>query len=426
MNCLKPVILGCFLVLTALVGAPWAQHYNYPIEDPYAATIVGTPTGLEAELLETIPSKEKKMTIFKDRTVPDVLWYQDSFRYSLAGQKKKAPLIFIIAGTGAAHNSSNMKMLENVFFKAGFHVVCLSSPTHPNFIATASKSRIPGISKEDAKDIYHVMERVWQKTKDKIEVTKFYLTGYSLGGVDSAFVAKLDEDRQIFNFEKVLMINPPVSLYRSVGILDDMLEKNIPGGVDNFNAFYEDAMKRFSSFYKHHAFLDFNSDFLYALYKDNHPEEWRMAATIGLSFRISSANMLFTTDVLNRFGYIVPSNLKLSASDSLTDYAKVTFRQSFVDYVDELILPFMRKSRPNMTKEQLVFETGLNGIEDYLAGTQKIGLVMNSDDLILGPKDVDYLKDVFKDRVKVYPKGGHCGNMLYRDNVAYMIKFFNN
>jgi hypothetical protein len=71
-----------------------------------------------------------------------------------------------------------------------------------------------------------------------VEVTDFFLTGYSLGAAQSAFVAKLDEEDKVFNFRKVLLVNPPVSLYNSVQILDKMLEENIPGGLDNFNAFY--------------------------------------------------------------------------------------------------------------------------------------------------------------------------------------------
>ena len=65
-------------------------------------------------------------------------------------------------------------------------------------------------------------------------------------------------------------------------------------------------------------------------------------------------------------------------------------------------------------------------IEDYLKSASKIGLVTNVDDLILAPGEVDYLKKVFQARAKIYPKGGHCGNMDHKDNVAYMIDFFRN
>ncbi len=66
------------------------------------------------------------------------------------------------------------------------------------------------------------------------------MAGYSLGGAQSAFVAKLDEKENQFNFKKVLMINPPVSLFNSVVILDELLEENVPEewtGSMNFDGY---------------------------------------------------------------------------------------------------------------------------------------------------------------------------------------------
>jgi hypothetical protein len=37
-----------------------------------------------------------------------------------------------------------------------------------------------------------------------------------------------------------------------------------------------------------------------------------------------------------------------------------------------------------------------------------------------------FLKNVFGARAKIYPYGGHLGNMTYRDNVADMINVFKN
>ena len=48
----------------------------------------------------------------------------------------------------------------------------------------------------------------------------------------------------------------------------------------------------------------------------------------------------------------------------------------------------------------------------------------NEDDLILTPQDLAFLKDVFGIRAKIYPYGGHCGNMSYTENVADMLNFF--
>ena len=68
----------------------------------------------------------------------------------------------------------------------------------------------------------------------------------------------------------------------------------------------------------------------------------------------------------------------------------------------------------------------LRSIESYLRNTSKIILVENEDDLILKGEDLTFLKDVFGSRAQIYPFGGHCGNMRYKDNVAHLINFFKN
>ncbi len=83
--------------------------------------------------------------MFPDREVPGALWNFTDLRYSYLQQKGSAPLIFLIAGTGASFQSAKMKGMQKAFYQAGFHVISLSSPTHPNFIVAASTSGVPGL-----------------------------------------------------------------------------------------------------------------------------------------------------------------------------------------------------------------------------------------------------------------------------------------
>lgn len=418
------VILFCCLVLTASLTN--SQAYDYPFANPYVATVIGTPAQYGAPLPEKIEIKQLELKVSEDRKVPDVFWYQDALRYSLAYQKEKAPLIFVIAGTGASYSTANMQLLQKVFYRAGFHVISLSSPTHPNFIVTASTSGVPGDIVDDSRDLYHVMERAWQQVKHRIEVSEFYLTGYSLGGAQAAFIAQLDDEKGLFNFKKVLMINPPVSLYNSAEILDEMMVKNIPGGMDGFDAFFKEMMGEFSEIYRVMGYIDLSDEFLYAVYKKRPPKEENLAAFIGLVFRLSSTNMVFTSDVMSNAGLIVPKNRVLSSADSLTDYFKVTTRTSFIDYFNELFYPYFRSRQPDVTQQALIEQASLESIEDYLKATKKISLVTNEDDFILAPGELDFFRQIFQHRAKIYPTGGHCGNMGYKDNIEHMISLFEN
>ena len=63
-------------------------------------------------------------------------------------------------------------------------------------------------------------------------------------------------------------------------------------------------------------------------------------------------------------------------------------------------------------------------IEDYLRSSKKIEVMHNVDDIILEPGEIDFFPRVFGDRAKIYPRGGHCGNMDYQDNVTHMVNVF--
>jgi hypothetical protein len=147
---------------------------------------------------------------------------------------------------------------------------------------------------------------------------------------------------------------------------------------------------------------------------------------IGFAFRISSASMLFTSDVMSNSGVIKPKNLELSKNESLSDYGKVTFSMRFIDYFDEILYPYYKAKEPGLSRQEMLDALGLKNIDSYLRNATKISMVTNADDFILAPGEIDYLRQVFQDRGKFYPKGGHCGNMDYTDNVAYMIDYFTN
>ena len=222
------------------------------------------------------------------------------------------------------------------------------------------------------------------------------------------------------------MINPPVCLYKSVEILDDMLVFGIPGGMNNFDEFFNEFMREFSKIYKIMGYIDLSSEYLYALYRKQLTKEENLPGLIALAFRLSSTNMIFTSDVMTHAGLIVPKNRIFSSNDSLTDYFKVTVRTGFIDYFNDLFYPYFKSQRPDITQQALIEEVSLESIEGYLRASEKVALMTNEDDLILAPGEIDFLRRTFQSRAKIYPKGGHCGNMSFRDNVEYMISFFKN
>jgi hypothetical protein len=402
--------------------AATVENYGYPITDRFVATVVGTPVEFEADLPKKIPFKKRRIEIFPDRTPPDALWYGKELIYSVALQKDEAPLIFLIAGTGAAHNGGKNYNMARAFYQAGFHVVSISSPTYPNFVISASRTGVVGHAEKDAEDLYRVMEKIWAELDKKIDASSFNLTGYSLGAFNAAFVSKLDEERKTFNFKRVLMINPPVSIYNSISLLDRMIQ-NIPGGEDNFGEFFHKLVKAFTEVYKESDDA-IGGDFLYKAYEALDLKDEQLAALIGVSFRLSSGSLVFTSDVMTDYGYVKPKGLVLDRYSDLRLYSELTARLGFTDYYHEFFYPYYREEYPDKTRDEFISAISLTKITDYLRSSEKITVMHNADDVILEPGEIDFFSDVFGDRATIYPHGGHCGNMNYRDNVAHMLATF--
>jgi hypothetical protein len=414
----------CALLSASLAYATVAnvENYEYPITDRFEATVVGTPKGFKADVPDIIPFKKRRLTVFPERQTPDALFYGSELIYSVALQKGSAPLIFLIAGTGAPHNGAKNHNMARAFYQAGFHVVSISSPTFPNFVIAASKTGVVGHAEKDAEDIYRVFEMIWDELKGDITATSFNVTGYSLGAFNAAYVSKLDEERGVFNFRRVLLINPPVSLYNSISLLDRMTQ-NIPGGVSNFDKFFNDLLHEFSKVYKESS-DGVGDDFLYKVYEALGLKDEELAALIGTSFRISSASLVFTSDVMADYGYVKPKGLVLDRYSDLTTYEAMASRLGFTDYYHEFFYPYYAQEYPDQTRDEFISSISLTGIEDYLRNTKKITVMHNADDVILEPGEINFFAEVFGDRATIYPHGGHCGNMSYRDNVAHMVATF--
>jgi ABC-type transporter lipoprotein component MlaA/pimeloyl-ACP methyl ester carboxylesterase len=413
-------VLILFLLLPALHARGAEVLYAYPFTDPYIATVIGTPKDLQAEVPENVPSSDEKLKVYESRRIPAILWYDKRLRYSVATQDKKAPLIFIIPGMGGAYNDHYAKFLQRVFYKAGFHVVSVPSPTHPNFVPAASSTGIPGNLREDAADMYRVMELIIRNIANDLKISGFDIIGYSLGAAQAAFIADLDRQRGQFRFDRVVLVNPPVNLYNATQILDAMIKK-IPGGEEKFDQFFDQAFKGFVASYERNEPVQFAGDFLY---RGRKPNDKNLEALIGLSFRLSLTNMVFTSDVFTNAGYIKPKSVELSTTDSLTSYFKIADRLRFADYFHDIFLPYFQEQKPGLTEQQMIDQLSLESIETFLRNSGYVYLFHNEDDILLRQGEIGYLRGVFGGRARIYPHGGHCGNLMYRENVEDILAVF--
>ena len=85
------------------------EAYTCDIEyTRYQATVTGYCQEAAAILPKSIPTIEKEIELRAIASIPEVFWYSTKMKYSLIKQEDKAPLAFVIAGTGASYQSSKM------------------------------------------------------------------------------------------------------------------------------------------------------------------------------------------------------------------------------------------------------------------------------------------------------------------------------
>ena len=427
------LILG--LVVTALLfqsldaRAERLGAYDYPFVDPLVATVVGTPQANAMPLPELRRFRNThifELTGLVERPVPPVFFFErQGMKFGLVEQPGPAPLVFIIAGTGGGFNADKNQELAKILYAAGFHVIGLPNPTFPNFAVNASTTGVPGRLREDAVDIYRAMQAAYATVEDRIEVTAFHLTGYSLGGTYSAFVAELDSREQVFDFERVLLLNPAVSLFTSIGLVDDMLPTNTALERTTAREFTNQLLREFGRLYSSGEPIDFSGDFVYRLYANFELSAIEIERLIGIAFRLSSANLTFTADVLAQTGVIVPPGAQIGWTTSMDEFYVRSIEFSFNDYFDKIYMPFYEATVPGLTPKQMIADADLHAIEPYLLEADNVGLLTNADDLILTAENMAFLERVFPgDRAAIWPTGGHCGNYAQRDVAAYIQAFF--
>ena len=415
---LSKIVLFLILSLTAF-------SYNFPIDDPYSATIIGSASMMTEGVSENIPLKVYEIQIKDKKDIPDVFWYASKFKFSFSKQKnKKAPLIFVLAGTGSDYSTTRVKFMQRIFHDAGYHTIAISSQMSQQFMISASSNSVPGLLLEDNEDIYKAMKLAYNKIKDQVEVTDFYIMGYSLGGSNAAVLSYIDEKEKAFNFKRVFMVNPPVNLYDSAVKLDKYLDDYTGGKSAGIEKLLNTTLAKIKGGLTS-EYANIGADTIYNIVKGDILSDSEKKAYIGLAFRLASTDLNFISDFITKSHIYTKNPEKVDKYTNMKEYFKAVNFATFEDYVNKIGFPYYKKYNKDLTTEDLKEKASLRVIEDYLRTSPKIAAVTNADELILNEKDFAFLKDVFKDRLIIYPKGGHCGDMFYKENVDIMLKFIN-
>ncbi len=312
-------------------------------------------------------------------------------------------------------------MLRAALYGAGFHVLTMPSPTFPGFITAASSTGVSGDLTQDSDDLYRAMQEIIHHLPKRVQITDIDVLGYSLGASNAAFVKYIDAREHKLNVHRVVMINPPVSLFTSIARLDKLFATSI-GGDAGFEALYQRLYAQLANLYRSSNALEVDSNFILGAAPEVLKSDEEFSAAVALTFRIALVNMYFAGDLYAGTGVVVDPKHPPKVGDSLEQTSVVLRRKTFADYFARVFAPYYLAHRPGATTESLVAQNRLDVIADTLRYDPDYYAQTNSNDLILDRSELDWLKAALGSRIAVYDHGGHLGNLGERQQIADMLQ----
>ncbi len=405
------------------IAAPVAPGPATGLADSAAlrATVFGTPPQDIAPLPAEVPLLEMDLKLPWRLPIPDVFWFDGRLRVWLSAQDKPAPLAIVISGTGSDGNTAKLATLRAILYGAGYHVLTVPSPTFPGFIVSASGTGVAGDLMQDGHDLYAATAEIIAHLPRRVKITDIDVLGYSLGGANAAIVKSIDAREHKLNIHRVVMINPPVSLFDSIGRLDKLFAKSIGDGNGAIERFYQQLYAELANSYRAADQAEFDEDFLFGAAASVLKTDAQFSAAIALTFRIALSNVFFAGDLYSRAGVVVDPEHPPKVGDSLEKIAQTLRTKTFAEYFSRIFAPYYLTRRPHSTVDTLIAQNRLEVIGDQLRGNGDYYALTNSDDLILDRDELDWLKATLGRRLVVYDHGGHLGNLGDRQQAADML-----
>src|SRR5271154_4689787 len=318
------------------------------------ATVFGTPPQDMARLPDKVPLSEINITLPWRHPVPDVLWFDGKLRVWLSAQKNPAPLAIVIAGTGSDGNTAKLAVLRAVLYEAGYHVLTMPSPTFPGFIVSTSSTGVAGDLMQDGHDLYAAIQQIVAHLPRKVQITEIDVLGYSLGGANAAIVKSIAAAEGKLKIHRVVMINPPVSLFSSIGRLDRLFAATIGPGDQGVELLYRRLYAQIANLYRASDRLELDEDFLLSAGAATLKTDADFSAAIALTFRLQLVDMFFIGDLYAKTGLVTDPEHPPKVGDSLEDIQRDLRAKPFAEYFTRVFAPYYLKRRPDATSASLV------------------------------------------------------------------------
>jgi len=359
--------------------------------------------------LETVQSV---FFTFQDRRFPDrgatrsvlIPATGRRLKYTTWLQPAHAPLVYLAPGLGSHRLATTSLALAELAYRQGYSVVSVSSTFHPEFMERASTADVPGSLPRDGHDL-HVALTIIDRQLEALHHGRLgerALLGYSMGALQSLYVAASDPSTQpsLLRFARIVALNSPARLLHGVFQLDEFYQAPLAwpatGRIGNIeNTFLKVAALSQGTLTPQTSlpFDAIESRFL-----------------IGLTFRLALRDVIFSSQRRNPQGVLHHPVRSLRRDPVYQEILGYSYR----DYFEKFVIPYYQKGGAAAETEAKLDQAGdLRTYQEALKNDLRVRVLTNQNDFLLTEDDVAWMRSTFgTDRLTVFPKGGHLGNLV--------------
>ncbi|MFM2295359.1 MAG: hypothetical protein RLZZ350_1772 [Verrucomicrobiota bacterium] len=317
-------------------------------------------------------------------------------------QPTNAPVVYIVPGLGGHRLSQPSIALAELVFKNGFSAVVVSSPFNAEFMEHASTAALPAYLPTDGHDVHVALTAIDHRLRQLYpgRLGDPALMGYSMGALESLFIASTAATNALLQFDRVVAINTPVRMAQGITKLDEFyrapLDWPVTNRTDNIeNTFLKVAALSQSTLTPQTSlpFDAIESKFL-----------------IGLTFRLALRDIIFSSQRRNN-----QSVLRQPLHNFRRDPAYQEILQySYADYFEKFAVPYYAaKGLAAPTAAALEKAGDLRTYATDLRTNPNLRVIVNENDFLLTDNDLAWLRATFPpEQLTVFAKGGHLGNLF--------------
>ncbi len=318
-----------------------------------------------------------------------------TYRYILQ-KEKNAPLAVVYPSTGAGVFSNHPIMFAKIFYDLGYSVLIIGNPFQWEFMKSMPEDYRPGLPENDAKMVRMATGKIINhlEKKYKREFKNKVILGTSYGAMTSLFMANQEYKENTLGNAEFIAINPPVDLFYSVNLLDDVY-KNLNMQPDELKDMMADIAAKTIKLYKSKKEIDFTVNNLPYSEKES-----KFLTSFLMHHKL--ADVIFVIEN-------TPNNKK-------SGIYEITNDMGYKEYSEKYLLV-----NTNSENKKMLNNSKLTYISNYLKNGKNYKIYHSSNDYLVSKAQLKQLKQMTGDNLILIDNGSHLG-FLYRSEFMEDLK----